>query len=223
MAATEAGKPFSINSFRSKGLQTGGARPSLFEISWTDTANAFSMNTEAQSLLVKAGSIPTANIAPLAVNYGGRAYKLQGFRTFDVWTVTVLQDEDFTNRNNIINWMQKISGSMDGSRVKGTPADPNTQTAAVPGTTWNATGTATVKQYGKDGVLTQIYEFINLWPTELAEIPLDWASDQIEEYTVSFAYDYWTHGTTAAKKSNIIAVGDNTGTDNSTVNPTSAT
>ena len=80
-----------------------------------------------------------------------------------------------------------------------------------------------LKQFGKDGVLTQIYEFINLWPTELAEIPLDWASDQIEEYTVSFAYDYWTHGTTAAKKSNIIAVGDNTGTDNSTVNPTSAT
>ena len=112
---------------------------------------------------------------------------------------------------------------MDGSRVKGTPAAPNTQTAAVPGTTWNATGPATVKQFGKDGVLTQIYEFINLWPTELAEIPLDWASDQIEEYTVSFAYDYWTHGTTAAKKSNIIAVGDNTGTDNSTVNPTSAT
>ena len=31
-----------------------------------------------------------------------------------------------------------------------------------------------------------------MWPTELGEIALDWSSDAIEEYTVAFAYDYWS-------------------------------
>jgi len=183
------GKPFSINSFRSAGLSSGGARPSLFEISWTDTGAKYAMSDK---MLVKAGSIPAANIAPLAVNYGGRAYKLQGFRTFDVWTVTVLQDEDFTNRMNIVNWMQRISGKMDGTREKGKKKDSTSE--AVPGTKWDHDGTALVTQFGKDGAANHTYKFYNLWPTELAEIPLSWDSDVIEEYTVSFAYDYWTHG-----------------------------
>ena len=40
----------------------------------------------------------------------------------------------------------------------------------------------------------QKYKIHNMWPTELAGIPLDWSSDAIEEYTVTWAYDYWTHG-----------------------------
>ena len=204
------GNPFSVKSFRSAGLKTGGARPSLFEISWTDTKSQFTMD---EPLLVKAGGIPTSNIAPLAVNYGGRAYKLQGFRTFDVWTVTILQDEDFKHRNNIVSWMTRISGNLDGTRVK--------ETDSVAGTSWNHDGTALVKQFGKDGELNHTYKFYNLWPSELAEIPLDWASDTIEEYTVTFCYDYWTHGTTEAA-TNIVNVGDPTGTTGGTVNPTSA-
>ena len=40
----------------------------------------------------------------------------------------------------------------------------------------------------------QTYKFDYLWPTEVAGIPVDWSSDAIQEYTVTFAYDYWTHG-----------------------------
>ena len=38
------------------------------------------------------------------------------------------------------------------------------------------------------------YKFYNMWPTELSEIALDWSNDAVEEYTVTWAYDYWTHG-----------------------------
>ena len=32
-----------------------------------------------------------------------------------------------------------------------------------------------------------------MFPTDLSEITLDWGdNDTIEEYTVTFAYDYWT-------------------------------
>ena len=210
------GNPFSVNSFRSAGLKTGGARPSLFEISWTDTQSQFTMD---EPLLVKAGGIPTSNIAPLAVNYGGRAYKLQGFRTCDVWTVTVLQDEDFSHRNNIMMWMRKMVGGMDGGRYKDVTEGGTTFT----GTTWNYTGSATVKQFDKKGEVSQTYKFFNLWPTELAEIPLDWASDAIEEYTVTFCYDYWTHGTTTAKLDDVVGDDKPSGSVGGTSVPSDAT
>ena len=200
MAQSSVGKAFSIDSFRSNGLSGGGARPALFEVNWTDSAGRVPL---AEPLLVKAASIPPSNIAPLAVNYGGRAYKLQGFRTFDPWPVTIIQDEDFTNRNNLIFWMKKISGNLDGSRSKTTHGGPGGQVVDT-GTTWDYDGTATVSQLDKRGSVVQVYKFFNLWPTELAEIPLAWDSDMIEEYQVTFAYDYWTHGVTTAEQKSVV-------------------
>jgi hypothetical protein len=85
-------------------------------------------------------------------------------------------------------WMRRISGKMDGDRA-GVFGDP----------VMNADGNyldafATVSQMGTDGKETQHYKFYSLWPTELAEIPVDWSSDMIEEYSITWAYDYWGHG-----------------------------
>ena len=38
-----------------------------------------------------------------------------------------------------------------------------------------------------------IYNFVNIFPVSMGEITLGWdANDAIEEFTVEFAYDYWT-------------------------------
>ena len=191
-----ADTPFSVNSFKSK-LSGGGARPSLFEVSWTDDDAQFALST-SDNLLVKAASLPTSNIAPLVQNYAGRAYKLQGFRTFDVWTVTVINEEAFTVRAHIKQWMEKLAGKMDGERsttvIKGTP--PHTDDKTVEVAKPYADGTATVTQFNQHGDPTKSYKFHNLWPSELAPIPVDWSSDMVEEFTVTFCYDYWTSGTT---------------------------
>ena len=188
---------FTVSNFKS-GLAAGGggARPALYEVSITnshDTSLSFgptSASTTANaSLLVKAASIPAATIAPLAVNYAGRAYKWSGLRTFDNWTVTVLNDEDFKIRGQMMDWMRIISGKLDGTR------NTNYGSPVTTGTTAGYfEGNATVKQLGKDGAVKQVYKFYNLWPTELAEISVDWSSDAIQEYTIGFAYDYWGHG-----------------------------
>ena len=189
---------FTVSNFKS-GLAAGGggARPALYEVSITnshDTSLSFgptSASTPANaSLLVKSASIPAANIAPLAVNYAGRAYKWSGFRTYDNWTVTVLNDEDFAIRNKMMEWMRTISGKLNGTRDKdfGSPVVGSGATAGY------FEGNAIVKQLGTDGNVKQVYKFYNLWPTELAEIPVDWSSDAIQEYTIGFAYDYWGHG-----------------------------
>ena len=189
---------FTVSNFKS-GLAAGGggARPALYEVSITnshDTSLSFGPTTASTpsnaSLLVKSASIPAANIAPLAVNYAGRAYKWSGFRTYDNWTVTVLNDEDFAIRNKMMEWMRVISGKLDGTRNKdfGSPITGSGASAGY------YEGNATVKQLGTDGKVKQVYKFYNLWPTELAEIAVDWSSDMIQEYTIGFAYDYWGHG-----------------------------
>ena len=78
---------------------------------------------------------------------------------------------------------------MDGLR-DGQRGDPT-----LTGSTGYNDAYATVTQLGTDGAAKQLYKFYGLWPTELAEIPVDWSSDMIQEYTIGFAYDYWSSGT----------------------------
>ena len=162
----------------------GGARPALFKVAITSSLLPSTLSVN--SLLVKAAAIPASNIAPLTVNYAGRAYKWSGLRTFDNWTVTVINDEDFKIRNQMMEWMRLLSGKFDGSRSTeyGHPVSDGKRNE----------GNATVTQLGTDGAAKQVYKFYNLWPTELGEIAVDWSSDAIQEYTIGFAYDYWGHG-----------------------------
>ena len=62
----------------------------------------------------------------------------------------------------------------------------------------------TVKQVSTSGKVMQTYKFQYLWPTEVAGIPVDWSSDAIQEYTVTFAYDYWTHGSGSSSATSVI-------------------
>ena len=212
MAATA----FNVSSFKSK-LSGGGARPALFEISWTDDNAKWALTTSSQSLLVKAASLPSSNIAPLVQNYAGRAYKLQGFRTFDPWVVTCINDETFAIRTKIKQWMEALSGKMDGTRdtitVSGTGPPGDTADTVVKPNPY-ASGTAIVTQLNQGGAKTKSYKFYNLWPTELAPIPLDWSSDMVEEFSITFAYDYWTTGkasTTGVNTTNQVNTGKPTG------------
>jgi len=173
---------FKVTNFKSNLVAGGGgARPSLYKIDINSTTSTLSFSDNA-NILVKAAALPANNIAPLPVNFGGRAYKLNGFRTFDNWTTTVINDENMEVRQKIMEWMRIMSGEFDGTR------DANHSKTFMD-------GDATVTQVSVKGTDLHTYKFYNLWPTELAEVPLDWASDAIQEYTVTWAYDYWGHGT----------------------------
>tara|TARA_Y100000310_G_scaffold309946_1_gene354573 strand:+ start:35 stop:619 length:585 start_codon:yes stop_codon:yes gene_type:complete len=179
---------FTVSNFKSALSKAGGgARPALYKITMDHSKNTGLSFTSDESILCKAASIPPANIAPLAVNYHGRAYKWTGMRTFDNWTTTILNDESFSMRNKISEWMRMLAGKMDGERNSAF-GDPT----GTGGTYWD--GVATVQQLTTNGQTAQTYKFHNLWPTELAEIAVDWSSDMIQEYTVTWCYDYWSAG-----------------------------
>lgn len=179
---------FSISDFKSNTMTQGGARPALYEITLSGPPGTIAAGfSDNETVLVKGTSIPSAAIAALPLNYAGRAYKLNGFRTFENWTTTVFNDESFSVYRKVLEWMRKLSGQLDGTRSS-SYGDP------LSGTSYRESN-ATVKQLGTDGKVKQTYKFYNLWPTEVAAIPLDWSSDAVEEFQVTWCYDYWTHGT----------------------------
>ena len=56
---------------------------------------------------------------------------------------------------------------------------------------------AIVTQYSKTGQQLKSYKFVGVFPIDVAAIDLDWGNqDTIEEYGVTFAFQYWESNTT---------------------------
>ena len=177
---------FSISDFRSKGLAKGGARPNLFQTQMLNAPTQVPTNGEGGwSFTCKIASIPASTISAVEVPYFGRQVKVPGNRTFDNLSVTVINDEDFGVRNSMERWMALMNGHQSNQQI----FQANDLLAEM-----------SIEHYSKEGGQRPIgggsWNFINIFPVSLGEIALDWGSnDAIEEYTIEFAYDYWTHGT----------------------------
>jgi hypothetical protein len=188
--------PFNVSTFAAQGLPYGGARASLFEVYMTLPAGIAEPTAEAQFRFVcKASSIPASTLGTVEVPYFGRKVKMAGNRTFDNWTVTVMNDEDFLVRNAFELWSSFINSHKNNLR------DPSTIFENGLG---SYRTTATVRHYAKTGVFaggtsagdaaipTREYTFVNIFPVSVSNIDLAWeTTDAIEEFTVEFAYDYW--------------------------------
>jgi hypothetical protein len=169
---------FNINNFKTNGLQFGGARPSLFDVALT-IPDGVSNATQKLTFTCRASSIPAATIAPVEVPYFGRKIKLAGDRTFADWSVTVMNDEDYSIRKMFEQWSNLINNH-----------EENLKTAVRND---YKTRDAEVVQYGKDGRPLAAYLFYGLFPLEISAMDLDWdASNTIQTFNVTFAYDYWT-------------------------------
>jgi hypothetical protein len=172
---------FRISDFSAK-LVGGGARPTLFNV---DLGSKFNTGLAVlNAFMVEATSLPGSNIAPIPLPYMGRKVNVAGDRTFDIWSVRVINDEDFQIRHAMEDWMNRIN-SLEGNLM-------DTDRTANPSSYKH---TAQVKQYGKSSsskVLRE-YKFINLFPISISPIDLDWnATDEVERFSVEFAYDYYT-------------------------------
>ena len=187
-----------ISQFKGQ-LTGGGVRPNLFEVtlnfpngsgqSLTFMSNDATPTQSEQDLttdqvasklpfLVKAAALPASNITPVEVPFRGRVLKIAGERTFDSWTVTVLNDADFRIRTVLEEWMNGISRLTNGSGE----VDPSDYTAD-----------ASVDQLSRNGDVLRRYNMVGMFPTNVSEIPLSMdTTDTIEEFTVEFQVLYWT-------------------------------
>ncbi len=173
---------FNINEFRSQ-MQGDGARPNLFEV--TLPFPAFSLPGTAQtklSFMCKTAQLPGSTIGTVPVQYFGRELKFAGNRSFQDWSITIINDEDFVIRNAFERWMNGINSHVTNSGL----ANPRDYQADL-----------MVEQLDKAGVTTKSYVIRGAFPTSVAAIELSYdTSDAIEEFTVEFQYQYWDSSTT---------------------------
>ena len=180
----------SIVDFRSR-MKGGGARSNLFEVqmSFPDFAKPASEALNDIPFLVKAAEIPASNIGSIPVPFRGRVLPIAGDRTFDPWTVTIINDTNFRLRDVMERWSDGIN---DIQTAQGT-IDPETyqQTAKVLQLSRGKSSTTKIVSSSDIPVLRE-YDFIGIYPNVVSSIPLDHgATDQIEEFQVTFNYLYY--------------------------------
>ena len=165
-----------ISNFKSK-LTGGGARSNLFEVVLTfpDTAQPDSAVLEKARFLVKAANLPASNVSPIEVPFRGRILKIAGDRTFDSWTVTVINDTDFAIRSAFERWSNTINRLSDNTGLTN-PADYQSD--------------AYVYQLDRDGSTLRSYRFYDTFPTQVGPIELSYDAQGIQEFTVELQVQY---------------------------------
>ena len=167
-----------ISDFKSR-LSGGGARPNLFEVELA-FPDAVAINNDVLQkarFLVKAAALPASTIAPIDVPFRGRILKIAGDRTFETWTITVINDTDFSIRSAFEKWMNTINKMSDATGV----VDPEAYQKD-----------ATVKQLDRDGSVLRSYKFWDIFPTNISTIDLSYeTTDTLEEFTVELQVQWW--------------------------------
>lgn len=183
--------PFNVNRFKQEGLQLGGARPSLFEVEFSDFPLGVGVSGGVDRKLTftaRAAQIPAMTVDPVEVPYFGRKIKVAGDRTFADWTITVMNDEDFKVRSMFENWSNKINALISNRNSAGPSPEAYKVDAFVH--QYGKAGRDSVNQ--KDGGIIRSYQFVGLFPTTIDAIALDWDNtNAIETFDVTFSYDYW--------------------------------
>ena len=188
-------------------LKGGGARPNLFEVSIPNFPAAAKTGPGAGwtnddqlefRFMCKAANMPASNVASIDVPFRGRIFKVAGDRTIDNWTVTIINDEDFSLRNRFEAWMNGIArlrnntGATNPEKYMTNAQVMQLGRGADKGrfskTHSNAAGGAAVKPL-------KSYTFEDIFPVNVSAIDLSYdSSDTIEEFTVDFAVNNWYSG-----------------------------
>jgi hypothetical protein len=219
-----------LEDFKAR-LIGGAARPNLFEceINFPSFATVISSvggnvtdNTRSVSelsrFMIKTANLPASTVGVIDVPFRGRNLKIAGDRTFDVWTITIINDVDFTIRTAFEKWMNAINKHDDNTGLIN-PAQYQRD--------------AIVKQFGRTSVssansdvtnpvitgpgssipVLKAYKFYGIFPTAVSAIDLSYdSSDSIEEFTVDLQVQWWD----ALDSSGVTQLG----TDSETLNPT---
>ena len=180
-------KDRTLDAFKGK-MVGGGARPNLFECELFFPDEAIPVNSSKDEIadksrfLVKAAQLPASNIAPILIPFRGRNLKIAGDRTFEPWTITVINDVDFKIRTAFERWMNLINKHEDNAGL----TDPTAYQKDL-----------FVRQLGRASLegstptsasqlpVLKMYKFHGTFPTRISDIALSYdSSDTIEEFSV---------------------------------------
>ena len=175
---------FNVQEFRAQ-MAYDGARPNLFNCELPFLGNILGTAAIKYNFMCRTAQLPGSTVNQVPVNYFGRELKFAGNRTFTEWTVTIINDEDFVIRNAFELWMSRLNSHVANLRASNYVSPAQYQQDGF------------VTQFGKAGDVIKAYKFVGMFPIDITPIELDWgANDTIEEYAVTFAYQWWESDTT---------------------------
>ena len=105
---------------------------------------------------------PGSNLPVVEVPFRGHRLKIDYDRTFEDWTVTIINDVNFTSRTAVEQWMESIQELDSGVGV--TDLD-------------YLVSRATISQLNRDDSIIATYELYNMYPQTLANIELSYDTD----------------------------------------------
>jgi|TARA_B100000959_G_scaffold225717_1_gene239928 hypothetical protein len=157
-------------------LVGGGARPNLFKVTMAFPSYV-TADVSLASYMCKAASLPASTIANIEVPFRGRKLQIAGDRSFEPWSVTVINDTDFNVRNSFEQWMNGINQHNENTGL----TQPSSYMADM-----------SVEQLDKDGTVKKTYNMRGTWPTSLGAIEVGYENESvIEEFPVELQVQYW--------------------------------
>jgi hypothetical protein len=164
-----------------KDVLNTGARSNLFRVTLSGLSTDLNENF---TYLCKAAQLPGSTVGIIEVPFAaGRRFKAAGDRTFADWTTTVINDSNHRIREALEN-LQKEYGTTDYN-----------STTSKTRTGGDATefSSVLVEQLNQAGNVVYSYTLVNCWPSDISTIDLSYDStDTLEEFTVTWSYDYFT-------------------------------
>jgi len=196
-----------LEDFKAR-LIGGAARPNLFECELYFPPFALGASTAANTdntrsvselsrFMIKSANLPASNVGVIDVPFRGRSLKIAGDRTFDVWTITVINDVDFSLRTAFERWMNAINKHDDNSGLIN-PAQYQRdayvkQFGRASLSSANSSVTSPTQTVPGDQIpVLKAYHFHGVFPTAVSAIDLSYDSnDAIEEFTVDLQVQWW--------------------------------
>ncbi|MBI33507.1 MAG: hypothetical protein CMD98_06545 [Gammaproteobacteria bacterium] len=164
-----------VDDFKAK-LTGGGARANLYQVTLGFPAYV-TADVEGASFMVKSAQLPGSTIGVIPVMFRGRQLQVAGDRTFEPWSITVINDTNFDVRNSFEEWMNGIN-------------QHNANTGLTAPSDYMAD--MEVAQLDKDGTKVKTYNIRGCFPTVLGPIEVSYEQEgTIEEFTVELQVTYW--------------------------------
>ena len=185
-----------LTDFRAR-MVGGGTRSNLFEceinfppLALNDSSTGDSSELSKKTrFLIKAANLPASTLGVIDVPFRGRNLKIAGDRTFDPWTITVINDTDFSIRNAFERWMNLINKNQDAAG-KIEPSQYQREAYIY------QLGRANHKNTGSESTniipVLKTYKFYGVFPSSVSAIDVSYdSSDTIEEFTVDLQVQWW--------------------------------
>ena len=194
----------SIDAFKAQ-VKADFARPNLFEVKLRfpgalDLGDSANQLTRLGKFTVRAANLPSSQMGVIEVPYRGRVLKIAGDRTFEPWTVTIMNDTKFSLRGAFEAWFSAIQANNENYTSLGTLGDASDETgyfadmqvSQLSRDSKSGGASANTEAGEKSPAILRKYEFVNVFPSNISAIDLDFGSnDAIEEFTVEFQVQYW--------------------------------